>query len=507
MIARQSARLNAWLDAHASVLLSAFAGLLFFSLAARARATPFWHDEIYTIVSSRLSFAALWSALRDGLDLMPPLNTMLTHLVHAVVEPGLVATRLPPLVSFLAAALAVFALVRRRTNAVTAWSAAILLCFTMASRFSYEARGYGLAVGAFAVALFAWSEASANRKRRRNLALLTAATALGVWAHYYAVLAVFPILVGQLARDVRAKQIDVGVWLALGAAAVLTVPLYQLVASNLPRTSHFWTRLGTATLHDAYTFVLGTVGGMRFRVMGLLTTAAVVAGRLWSQQDATHTRHLHEHEIAAGLACLALPAVGIFVGNTVGRGVFVERYVLFAAVGIAVVIPVMVWRLGPRNGAGELTMFGLLLVMFARMNYQTIEPGRLVFEDPLSTRPVLARQLDGPDPVVVTGGIDYLPLWYYASASQKERLVYLADPGAELREGGTDSVDAGYLALERHGDAGVQTPAVFLAEHRQFWLYDQPPNWILADLKSRGAVVREEARESRAVLYRVELAR
>jgi hypothetical protein len=117
---QQSDRLNQWLDRRHAILLPLFAVVLFVSLAARARVTPFWHDEIYTLLSSRLSPVALWSALRDGLDLMPPLNTILTHFVHAAAGPGPIASRLPALTGFVAATLVVVTIVRQRANAVTA---------------------------------------------------------------------------------------------------------------------------------------------------------------------------------------------------------------------------------------------------------------------------------------------------------------------------------------------------------------------------------------------------
>ena len=148
-------------------------------------------------------------------------------------------------------------------------------------------------------------------------------------------------------------------------------------------------------------------------------------------------------------------------------------------------------------------MFGLVGIMFGRMNWQTWSPVTCVFQDPLSARPLLGRSLVEADPVVVTGGVDYLPLWYYASPDQKKRIVYLAEPASELRETGTDTVDEGYLALERYDDVGVWTPDAFLASHRRFRLYDQPPNWILPELKARGAVLREEGSELGAVLFHV----
>ena len=505
MIDRLSVRVNGWMDRRAPILLTVFAVVLFVGLAARASATPFWHDEIFTVVPSRLSLPALWRGLRDGLDLMPPANTVLTHIVTVTAGIGEVRSRLPSLLAVVAASLLVFAIVRRRTNAITAWSASLLLCFTSASRYAYEARGYGLTVFCFALALFAWSEAVDGRSRRRNLSLLALAIALGIWAHYYAVLALLPVAFGEAARYARTRQFDRGVVLSLGAGLLATTPLSMLLMPSLRGTAGSWTQLQSESVREVYAFVMGPSWGSRFQAIAVVVAVVLIVGRWIWRQQAGPGRHLSASEVAAGVACLALPLAGLLIGSTVGNGIFADRYVLLATVGMAVAIPTAVWRLGPRNGAAELVLFFLLAIMFGRWSVQTVDPRRLRFHDPLSYRPVLTSMLSGPDPVVVTGGVDYLPLWYYATDDQRRRIVYLADPAAELEQTRTRSIDDGYLALERHADANVTDVGTFAAAHRTFWLYDRAPNWILPALTALGAVLAEEARESDAVVYRVTL--
>ena len=61
---------------------------------------PFWHDEVFTVLISHISFATMYRAAADGIDFMPPLNTAYA-LVHGVGGVGPVATRLTPIASFL----------------------------------------------------------------------------------------------------------------------------------------------------------------------------------------------------------------------------------------------------------------------------------------------------------------------------------------------------------------------------------------------------------------------
>jgi hypothetical protein len=305
---------------------------------------------------------------------------------------------------------------------------------------------------------------------------------------------------------VRTRRLDVALWLSLGIAAVATLPLYQLVAAGLPRAATFWTLARPTSIGEVYAFVLGTAGNSRFRAIWLILIVSIVAGRWWWRStDVGSSRNLRGHEIVAGLACLAIPAAGLLIGETMTRGIFVGRYALLATAGIAIVVPVAVWRLGPRNGLAELVMFCLLALMFGRTSVQTIQPGRFEFQDPFLARPVLAQSLSGPGPVVVTGGVAYLPLWYYAPNDKRQRMVYLADPRAELEHTRSNTIDDGYLALQRHAHAGIEDLRGFVSTHRQFLLYDHAPSWLVPSLLALGAVMREEARESGAVLYRVEL--
>jgi len=68
--------MNRWVDRHFFLVICAIGAGLAATLIKRALATPFWHDEIFTILASGLPPTTLWAASRDGLDLAPPFNTV-----------------------------------------------------------------------------------------------------------------------------------------------------------------------------------------------------------------------------------------------------------------------------------------------------------------------------------------------------------------------------------------------------------------------------------------------
>ena len=265
-------------------------GLLIWAmLVARAIAKHFWHDEIYTILASGLSPGALWRASRDGLDLAPPLNTILTGLVHAAVGAGPVATRLPPMVGFVSACLLVFVMVRRRSNLLVGMTGALVLCATAAFASAYEARGYGVVVGLFAAAVFGWSEAAAGRHPRRNLTLMACALAAGLWTHYYAALAFLPLAAGEIVRQFQRRRIEAAPWSAFAIAAAAAVPLLPLISAGSPQAATFWTRLEPGGVAATYRFLLGALHDGWYALAGAIIVALAI-GELVRRTKRTNGR-------------------------------------------------------------------------------------------------------------------------------------------------------------------------------------------------------------------------
>jgi hypothetical protein len=94
-----------------------------------ALAKPFWHDEIVTILLSRLrSFSAIRAVALDGADLSPPLSVWLTRAAHTIAGVGLVSTRLPAMCGCYLSVVAVFLLLRRRVGSCGAISGPCSCC-------------------------------------------------------------------------------------------------------------------------------------------------------------------------------------------------------------------------------------------------------------------------------------------------------------------------------------------------------------------------------------------
>jgi hypothetical protein len=71
---------------------------------------------------------------------------------------------------------------------------------------------------------------------------------------------------------------------------------------------------------------------------------------------------------------------------------------------------------------------------------------------------------------VISCGVDYLALWYYAPPAARARSTSPIRPASCTTPAPTRS-DRGYLALARWTPVAAVPLADFISTHRRFWLY------------------------------------
>ena len=167
----------------------------------------------------------------------------------------------------------------------------------------------------------------------------------------------------------------------------------------------------------------------------------------------------------AATICLAIPAITVLLGRA--TGVFTLRYLVFASVGVAFAVPQLVWWLAPRNRAAELIALAIVLTPLVTSTIHVIrEPPAVV--RPLDDRPVLTDWSQSGQPFVMNGGVDFLTYWYDLPPGGRRRVVYLADPAAELAIEKTDTVDRGYLTLAKWTPLPVVPFDEFVRDRKTF---------------------------------------
>jgi hypothetical protein len=216
----------------------------------------------------------------------------------------------------------------------------------------------------------------------------------------------------------------------------------------------------------------------------------------------SNTRRLAPHEAAAGLVALMLPVFGVLLGTL--TGVATMRYVLLSGVGIAIALPLAIWRLTPDNGVAELLMCAALLTSVVKSTGRSLQHSQERTEAQIA-RPLLEQSLRGSDPLVMTGAGRYLERWFATPPEWRARVIYLANPAAELQSDGNDTFDRSYLALARWTPVAVVDEEIFLATHTQFSVYSMAPDWLMPTLDARGATIETVGRESGATLFTVRM--
>ena len=173
------------------------------------------------------------------------------------------------------------------------------------------------------------------------------------------------------------------------------------------------------------------------------------------------------------LGLLSLPVAGTIAAKIVHAGM-AARYVLPAALGAAVAVGHVVNR---APAALRTAFFGLLLLSFncelflANGVLKTAPFGITDQTDSVARQiETIARGQDPRFPIVVSSGLQYVPMFYYASAAIRARLHALADPEAAVKFAGTDSVDVGLLALRRYFPVQVAPYKDFAGQYPEFLL-------------------------------------
>lgn len=496
--------MNGWIDRYRYVLLVLFTAAFLATTLVKARAKPFWHDEVFTVVLASLPSApATWSAFRAGIDLSPPLTALLTRLTQAPDGPGPVASRVPSIAAFWIASLLVFAIVRRRANAAMAVTAALLLYHTAAYRFAIEARGYSLALAGSVMACYGWLEAASVRRRNVHLVLLAAGLAAAVWAHYFAVLIALPIVIGESVRVWRDRRIDWGVAAALGGAAAATLPLVPLATAGVSQARTFWTRQTSAGISETYFFLISPLlEWILFPAAAIVAIAAVVRVICKRPQEPQTT--LPAHELIAGCVVLALPAACAVALGMFGPGM-VPRYAIFSTGVMAAAVAIAIWQVADRPPLVATLLCLTFVVSFGQSVADSLRPGRHPFVHPVESRTLFTKTLQTHDPLVVSSGIWFLQLWYYSTPAQRDRLVYIGDPALARELTGSDTLDRGYLGLSTITGIRVNGYRDFTSSHRDFYIYTLGSHWLLDKLRQDRAVIAELDREPGSVLYHVRM--
>jgi hypothetical protein len=151
---------------------------------------------------------------------------------------------------------------------------------------------------------------------------------------------------------------------------------------------------------------------------------------------------------------------------------------------------------------------GAMVLLFAVLCFLGGVANVRSFRNPFEGEPILRRAIER-DTVVVTDGILFLQLWYYAPFAAKTHLLYVASPDLAAMYTGVDTIELNLLLLRRWGQIPVVRYEDFAPDRREILVYQSAgnPGWLLSKLSQDGALVSLETGTRERALLRVHLAR
>ena len=418
--------------------------LLYLLLSAPIAATrAFWYDELFTVwISSLPGLGHVWDALSRGVDLQPPLIFVLTRAARAVFGGSELATRLPALAGFGLMTVCLFWFVCRRTNALWGALAALTPMVTGAHGFCCEARPYGLVLGLSSLALLCWQASAEDRWRRLALAGLWLSLALTLSSHYYGILVLVPLLVGEAARTFERRAMDWPVILGIFLAVPAIFPYLPLIRGGVAlQGANPWNPPALGFIVPAFDMILAAAAiplGVSFVVLFL---AAFI-----SKGMPVPDRGLAFPEVVACFGFLLIPIPALAIAY-LGVNMVHARYVLPIVIGFSVVFACGIQRtVGRTAGVAMLFVLGLVGCLFAQSLpvVRNLRNPASQFRDPIIPRGARFDAL----PLVFGSAGQYFEYRYYGSREVRSRSLYVAEPRLALHYLGTDVVDRNLIAAQ-----------------------------------------------------------
>jgi 4-amino-4-deoxy-L-arabinose transferase-like glycosyltransferase len=472
---------------------------------------PFWFDEMCTLIVSRSgSLAQMWDALKAAADSNPPVYYALTRLAHGVIPDEHIAYRLPSIVGLI---LVIASLYVGLSSKVDRWSALVgatfVICTPLAS-YSYEARPYALMLGTVSIAIAAWLHAEKSRVYPFMLAM---ALGLAVSLHYWAMLVWAPFGLAEAAFFLVHRRLRIRVWLALAAGAIPLL-LWRPLMTSLRQyySDNFWARPSLMQVFESHNWLFKVAGYWGWWMAMAVTIAFVVwmlQGRAGQRQTETagFPLPLAIEDGVLAISMLWLPIFAVAAAR-ITHGGMDERYMQPAILGGALIIGFLSSKAPAWVRPVLLTLMIASYTLASVRDVQTVVTTGSLY----SRRTAAAHAMDGALgrsadlPLVISSGLQYLPMAYYHSADQNRRIYALTDPPAAVKFASSDSVDLGLLILRRYYSMHVEDYPTFATKHREFLLFSSGLfDWWPARLLSDGQTLTLLSEDRNGRLYKVVL--
>ncbi|WP_223512119.1 glycosyltransferase family 39 protein [Pseudomonas sp. GL-B-19] len=444
-----------------------------------------WYDEAYSLLLAERSPADIWST--TARDVHPPLYYVLLHYWMLMFGNGVLAARSQSALADVGTLLLSIKLMSLVSTRRATWMAALLFALLPISvRYSQEIRMYTLIgfwlMGA-TVALVCWVN-SPQQKRFAVIYVLLMTAAF--YTHYFSALCVLVHwFFWWLSRGLSVRA-----WIGANAAILfLYLPwLPHFIDQLLQRNGLDW--IPPLTWEVALTVVWS------FMVMSdepaslgwrLVPTVLIVAFAIF----VVSKDRSKQHYSALLVSYFFVPVLTVFLLSQIFP-IFIHRYLLFAAVGLPIIIAVALdgWEWRDRILAPSAFLLVVAVQTYGVMAVyeQSDEISGAAFRregklDVLAAR--IAREARPDDEIVVEGLFWYLPFMYYNTTGIQPKMYVVKSTGVPC-----DTYGFGGCALvpgRVEGTAFMDFSAMKPKARRVWWVTGQsdpehsrlfPNDWI-----------------------------
>jgi hypothetical protein len=464
-----------------------------------------WNDELYTFYIARLpDFSSIWSALLTGGEQIPPFFHIITRISLFLFGVNELAIRLPEVVGFWVMSLCLFRFVSKRSSALYGFVAMLFPFVTKAYYYAYEARPYGIVLGLAGLSLVCWQSAVEGHYRKFSLVGLAMSVAAAVSSHYYAVLLFLPLAVGEAARSISRRRLDLPIWVASGSGMIPLLLFAPLIQQARIHSAIFWAQPHWGKMVDLYYSLLSPA---LLPLVGMLVLTAVYSTTHPTSGSSRNkeTRSTPPfYELAAAFGFVVVPVVGVILAISV-TGAVISRYVLPSVIGFSILIAFASYRLLDGRAIMGVSLVVLLssgFVVREVRNFRSIVEASL---DQARTYDFLRSNNKNELPIVASDLHTFMTLAHYAPSDIASRVVYLADPQASLRHLGHSSVDQGILDLKPWFRLRIEEYRPYIASQQRFLVYGSIGwlNWLVAELTATNRRIELKGRDKENLLFLV----
>ena len=439
------------------------------------RTKPLWYDELLSLHAALLpDIGSIWEVTRSGALAEPPLFAVLAHLTMKAVPDPHLGLRLPAVLGIWVLCLCVFRFTRRIAGALVAGVAVMTILSTKVASYIQEGRPYGLLMGCLGVALVSWQEAVEGKHRRLGLLGLAVSLFCAIQTHYYGVLLLFPLALGELIRTVSRKRMDAAVWSALAIGSSSVLMLLPLVGAASDYTRNPWNPVSLESFLRFHTGLFEQLVPPVLLILGLLGVLRL--GRNSLREDEGRGADVSKHELGVIVGFCAFPIVVLATSLLVTDSLSL-RYLLPTVVGYAILAAVLVLAAGgSRSLVGTVALVSLSVWfcfnIWDTSNLVSNQRDRIPHPDAL-------RPYDSEDrlPIVGANHHRFLQLSYYWQRELGSRIYYLT-------RGERPQLALGRLAP--WVSLNIRLYRTFVSQHQEFLLL-QMGGWQKDQLLADGA--------------------